>query len=209
MDLSKLPKLSDSSQAPQPPPQVPEQAAPESHPVGYGGYQRPPASIGADIWFNVIVAIILLFLGRSFFSWSVAKMTGQTFHTNVTWTEGANAGNEVAYFDLQGLTAWTDTGMFLFGLAVLFPKRSSSPSRFSNPPVPRGSRLFRTLAHRPLHDHQPLCQHQAHEHRNPPTHVGTRGGFWGIHDRLHSRSAPNPIASASTNRPNGEYLLVS
>jgi hypothetical protein len=121
MDLSKLPKLSDSSQAPQPAAPAPDPATSESRPVDYGGY-RPaaPSGIGADIWFNVIVAIILLFLGRSFFSWSVAKMTGQTFHTNVNWTEGPNAGSEVAYFDLQGFTAWTDAGMFLFGLAVLF-----------------------------------------------------------------------------------------
>jgi hypothetical protein len=120
MDLSKLPKLSDSSQS-QPPPAPMAEAAPQETPQA--ARYRPARSNGvsADIWFNVVVGIILLFLGRSFFSWSIATLTGHPFHTGWTWpADSPKAGQEVSYYELDGYTAFTDTGMFLFGLAILF-----------------------------------------------------------------------------------------
>src|SRR4051812_43983720 len=105
MDLSKLPKLSDSSQSapPQsspshsPPPSAP---APEAQPapVRYASPTTPSAGVSADIWFNVVVAIILMFLGRAFLFWALATLTHQPYHTNVNWMEGPKAGEEVSYF---------------------------------------------------------------------------------------------------------------
>ena len=37
----------------------------------------------------------------------------------MNWTSGPKAGQEVDYFDLEGFTAWTDTAIFLFGLAMV------------------------------------------------------------------------------------------
>jgi hypothetical protein len=57
--------------------------------------------------------------GRNFASYLLAKLKGAEFHTGVNWAVGPNAGQEVAYWDLQGATAWTETGIFLFGLAMI------------------------------------------------------------------------------------------
>jgi hypothetical protein len=125
MDLSKLPKLSDSSQSQPPPPPMAEtapMAETTSQEVRPAARYRPAPSSGVsgDVWFNVVVGMILLFLGRNFLFWAMATLTGQPFHTHVNWTDGPNNGQEVSYFDLQGFTALTETGMFLFGVAILF-----------------------------------------------------------------------------------------
>jgi hypothetical protein len=121
MDLSKLPKLSNthaSEPATQdsPPPTPTAQSR-----VDYrapGAYGSP--GIGADVWFSAIVGLLLIGLGFTFARFAAAKITGHPFHTNVNWEVGPNAGNEVDYFDLEGFTAWTDMGVFLFGLVLLF-----------------------------------------------------------------------------------------
>ncbi|HSV15997.1 MAG TPA: hypothetical protein VLI90_17175 [Tepidisphaeraceae bacterium] len=121
MDLSKLPKLSNT-QAEQPPASAPvasDDPTP-TRPVEYRG--RPSINepeLGADIWVNAIIGLLLIGMGFTFAKFLSAKLTGQPFHTNVNWTTGPNAGSEVAYFDLQGYTAWTDMGMFLFGVVLL------------------------------------------------------------------------------------------
>lgn len=104
MDPSKLPKISNT-----PPP------GPENPPV-----EGPQLTIGFDIWFNLMIGLLLIGLGFSFARFLAAQMTGQPFHTNVTWAQGPHAGQEVAYFDLQGFTAWSDMGVFFFGLILLF-----------------------------------------------------------------------------------------
>jgi len=117
MDLSKLPKFSDSPPPPQPsPPDEPVPAIPiPSRPNQPG--------IGADIWLSLVIGFLFIFMGLTFGKFLVAKLTGQPFHTHVNWTEGPLADSpnpEVAYFDLSGFTAWTDMGVFLFGLVLLF-----------------------------------------------------------------------------------------
>ncbi len=139
MDLSKLPRLSDSaSQTPPPPPQSEVPPAPPQ-PVTYSqpGTYHQPHGISPDIWFNTVVGIILLFVGRSFASWLIATLTGQTFHTGVEWTQASGNSGEVPYFQLQGYTAWTDAGLFIFGVVVLlealclalYQTRPAGPSR--------------------------------------------------------------------------------
>jgi len=70
-----------------------------------------------ELWFNTVVGLLLLYMGWRFALWALATVTGQPFHTAVTFTD---TGLEVPYFQLQGYSAWTEAGMFLFGLTVLF-----------------------------------------------------------------------------------------
>lgn len=79
-------------------------------------------TLGADVWVSVIIGLLMIFMGINFGKFLIARVSGQPYHTGVNWTEGplANSANpEVAYFDLQGFTAWTDMGVFLFGLVLL------------------------------------------------------------------------------------------
>jgi hypothetical protein len=55
---------------------------------------------------------------RPFGGYLISLVTRLPFHTNVTWTEGPNAGQEVAYTQLEGGTFFSDSSVFLFGLAL-------------------------------------------------------------------------------------------
>jgi len=121
MDVSKLPRLSETDKHAPPPAQTPSevgQVAPSpadrSMPV-----QRVSAGVGAEVWLSLIIGIVLMMIGQSFARYSFAKLRGQPFHTNVKWAAGPKEGQEVEYFELEGFTAWTDTGIFLFGLAMV------------------------------------------------------------------------------------------
>ena len=48
-----------------------------------------------------------------------AKLAGREYHTEINWNIGPNAGQEVAYWDLTGGMAWAETGIFLFGVAMI------------------------------------------------------------------------------------------
>ncbi len=117
MDLSKLPKLSDSSQAPQPAAPAPDPAASESRPVDYGGY-RPaaPSGIGADIWFisHCRRSSLLLFWAEAFSPGRIAANDlVPTFRTRTfSWTfKDRTPAAKSRYFDPQGFTVFTDAGM--------------------------------------------------------------------------------------------------
>lgn len=125
MDISKLPRLSETDRhSPPPPPHAPsgdEPAArdapkPQQDPRPV---ERVSAGVGAEVWLSLIIGLVLMMLGQSFARYSIAKVTGQEFHTRVNWTEGPKAGQEVDYWELSGYTAWTDTAIFLFGLAMV------------------------------------------------------------------------------------------
>jgi hypothetical protein len=111
MDISKLPKFSDS---PPPPPNDQPQPAEVIPPK-----PNPQAGVGADVWVSLIVGLLMIYMGLNFGKFLAAKLGGQPYHTNVNWTEGLQAGTEVGYFDLQGFAAWSDMGVFLFGLVLL------------------------------------------------------------------------------------------
>ncbi len=117
MDLSKLPKL---SQSPAPPP-ADAPVAPPAAPIQYGTSQTasPGVFAGPEIWIAGFMGIIFMIVGGTFAKYLVAKMSGQTFHTNVTWTTGERADQEVGYWELQGHTALSDSAIFLFGLSML------------------------------------------------------------------------------------------
>jgi hypothetical protein len=118
MDLSKLPRLSETDKhAPAPPEPVPpvaEQYKPA--PLDYGS-----ADLGVSgyVWLSIILGLIFMMMGGTFARFAFAKLTGQDFHTHAVWQTGPKAGQEVAYFELQGYSAYTDTAVFLFGLAMV------------------------------------------------------------------------------------------
>jgi hypothetical protein len=116
MDYSKLPKLSQTPA----PPATEEQTPPAAAISDYRSARDEETGMGAEIWLSAIIGLVMLMLGWTFARYLGATLTGQPFHTNVTWTtDDERAGKEVGYFELTGYTAWTDAGTFLFGVALL------------------------------------------------------------------------------------------
>jgi hypothetical protein len=127
MDMSKLPRLSQTNKddAPEPITGGPT-TAPPAPPVAQGAARErdadaydPGYSVGAEVWISIILGIVFIFMGFNFARYLGATLTGGTFHTNVNWTSGEKEGQEVGYFELQGGTAHTESGLFLFGLALV------------------------------------------------------------------------------------------
>jgi hypothetical protein len=112
MDLSKLPKLSQT-------PTGPPANDPDVLPAIPYATPTPQPGIGPDIWFNTIMGIIAIFLGKTFAAYVFARLTGQVFHTGIFWTDGPLNGQEVAYPDLMGHQMLSDAGVFVFGLVIL------------------------------------------------------------------------------------------
>ena len=121
MDLSKLPKLSQTAEAARKEGVDPPAAAAPVPPVGpTTNYQSQAGPVlGAEVWISLVLGLVFVFLGWTFVEYVATVARGQAFHTQVNWTEGPKAGQEVAYFELQGYTAWTDASMFLFGAALI------------------------------------------------------------------------------------------
>ena len=125
MDISKLPRLSKTEgQAPgtgeQPAAETPSPDVPPVPTTRLIVYQEP--GFGLEMWITLILALLFLALGRQFASYAIATAGHQTYHTGVTWQEGANAGQEVPYPQLDasfGLPYWSDSGLLFFGLALL------------------------------------------------------------------------------------------
>ena len=128
MDVSKLPKLSDTKAAEGDVPPVPVEAMPPA--TAYRDRMIPPprqAGVGPDVWISTVIGLLFIFMGVTFAKFAVAKLTHQPFHTGVDWTDDAHPTNtEVSYFELSGYTAWTDMGAFLFGLTLLFEAASKA-----------------------------------------------------------------------------------
>ena len=115
MDINKLPRLSETARHAEAPP--PQQHPPDE--VPRQPMERVAPGIGAEVWISLIIGVILMMVGQSFARYAIARLSGNEFHTRVNWTSGPKAGQEVDYWDLQGYTAWTDTAIFLFGLAMV------------------------------------------------------------------------------------------
>src|SRR5262245_2700588 len=114
MDLSKLPRLSETDkQGPVPQPQTVESPALRAYaePINEGA--------GPQVWLSAVLGVVFMLLGRNFARYAFAKLTGGEFHTGVIWQMGPKAGQEVSYFELSGYTGYTETGIFLFGLAMV------------------------------------------------------------------------------------------
>ncbi len=123
MDLSKLPKMGNS-----PPPPQNRDLHPDHSPVSHSippaaeFSQRPPDREvrGPESFIAIAIGIIFMLIGMRFAKWAIATLSGRTFDTGIIWSSGSpNAGQPVAYWDLQGYVAFTETGVFLFGLAMV------------------------------------------------------------------------------------------
>lgn len=150
MDLSKLPKLSDSqSQVPPPvaipvePENTPANARPDYRP---GDRQPGPGiGVGVDIWISVIIGLLLLMMGARFGKWAVATLRHQPYHTEVNWTDGPKTGSEVSYFELEGFTALSEMGIFLFGAMLLAEAAAKFLTVIKPGNISRAFLMFATL----------------------------------------------------------------
>lgn len=121
MDVSKLPRLSDSKAAePAVASAVTGTVSDAPVPVGYGDpYTRRPLELGADVWISTVIGLLFVGLGLTFGKYAVSRLAHQPFSTGIEWTDGPKAGQPVGYFELSGHTAWSDAGAFFFGLTLL------------------------------------------------------------------------------------------
>ena len=120
MDLSKLPKLSETNRPPNAPNQ-PTTTDPATAQPAVLSYRAADAhSFGPEIWLSAIIGIVFILLGLNFAKYVGARMTGHTYHTGVNWLVGPKEGQEVDYSDLQGFVMLNDSAVFLFGLALVF-----------------------------------------------------------------------------------------
>jgi len=104
MDLSKLPKLSET---PRPPAQGdPPPAESERRDEG----ALPPT--GGEVWISIAVGLIMLFLYPRFLQWVFSRLFGTHFNEFVT-----PAGEVVPYPQMPEF--WADLGPTLFGIALL------------------------------------------------------------------------------------------
>ena len=97
MDLSKLPKMSQTPPPPPPPPSEPPQQ-PNPQPVEYRDQiSHVEAGVGGMVWVSVILGSLCIWLGRRFPSYLLAKLSGRGFHTETNWISGPKTGQEVGY----------------------------------------------------------------------------------------------------------------
>lgn len=148
MDVSKLPKLSNTSEH-RPAPgsfctqcgtpitpsmkfcgacgsAVQSDSVPVAKPAGtavldYEPNKEPSAfwMNGAEIWITAILGLIFIFMGSNFLRYSYSTFRGRSYETGIEWSTGPKAGTPVQYYDLMGFTAYTETGECLFGIALL------------------------------------------------------------------------------------------
>jgi hypothetical protein len=114
MDLSKLPKLSET---PKPPPSEPTPTRPAAD--DRADIASVEAGVGGMVWVSLILGALCMMLGRRFPAYVFARLSSREYHTQVNWIAGPRAGQEVGYWELQGSTALTETSIFLFGLALV------------------------------------------------------------------------------------------
>jgi hypothetical protein len=125
MDLSKLPKLSNTqnhSPTPDIAPAEPQTAPSPAQATPYQPYrpgERRPG-VGVDIWISLVIGLLLLMLGANFGKWAIATIRHQPFPTGFSWEDDTpKAGQPKEYFDLAGYTALSEMGIFLFGAMLL------------------------------------------------------------------------------------------
>ncbi len=157
MDISKLPRLSQTPSAPAGGGgQAPSPGDPDAFCTHCGGRLDPqvrfcphcgaPAGRGAaaigtrdgavadsaaaaDLWIALVLGIIFMFLGGNFAKYLLVISSGQPHHTGVNWIAGERAGQEVGYWQLQGSTAFSESALFLFGAALILAAAMNVISR--------------------------------------------------------------------------------
>ena len=112
MDISKLPRMSETAKhAPSPPPPVDQASAqatrPEPAPVAY---EEPDA--GPAIWISIAIGIILLLMYPRFLQWVSSELFGTHFNPFVK-----PDGTVVPYTQVPEF--WADLGPTLFGVVLI------------------------------------------------------------------------------------------
>jgi hypothetical protein len=119
MDMSKLPRLSNTA-ASTPPPDADAPLPPADQPIP--ARPEPPYSeqpmtqgmlMGAEVWLSFVIGIILLLMNTRFISWVLSKMGVGQF----TWTFNDAALNPMDY--TQTVFFWNDLGIVLFALCMI------------------------------------------------------------------------------------------
>ncbi len=100
MDLSKLPKLSDTPKPPAPNP-------PESKPP-----PPEPTSVGAEAWFSIAIGLFLLYMYPRFLQWVFHRLFGTAFNPF------KNSSGEIVPYS-QVPEFWMDLGPVLFGIVLI------------------------------------------------------------------------------------------
>jgi hypothetical protein len=108
MDISKLPRLSETGKhAPAPSP------APDSEPqIPMAAPVKPePRSIGADVWFSIAIGALILLMYPRFLQWVSSRVFGTHFN------EFMLVGKVVPYPQVPEF--WSDLGTTSFGLMLI------------------------------------------------------------------------------------------
>lgn len=110
MDMSKLPRLSESPAPPQT--AQPVLATPTQRRLGV-------MEAGIDLLIGCVVGTIFLMQGAPFGGWLIARMRGLPYDTGNVWNSGDKAGQPVELFDLLLGTGWLYMGEWILGALVL------------------------------------------------------------------------------------------
>jgi hypothetical protein len=110
MDLSKLPRLSETDKN-APPPQY-QKVPTQSETLHYAAPDPVPA--GPEAWFSIVVGLILQLMSTRFWSFAFSKLFGSAF----TWTFSDANGAPITYS--QTVFFMGDLAMVLFGLVLIF-----------------------------------------------------------------------------------------
>lgn len=118
MDISKLPRMSETNKHAPPPTEPaatpdgpPRDVAPlHARPV-YARDDGPPA--GADVWISIAVGVILILMAPRVWQYAFSRLFGSAF----TWTFTDAAGNPLPY--TQSVFFWGDLAMALFAVVLI------------------------------------------------------------------------------------------
>jgi hypothetical protein len=112
MDLSKLPRLSETDKhAPQPPdPESLLDPQPADRPPVVS--PMPAATVGPEAWFSIGIGVILLLMFPRFLQWASSRVLGTHFNEFVL-----SDGTIVPYPQVP--TFWMDLGPTLFGIVLI------------------------------------------------------------------------------------------
>ena len=81
-----------------------------------------------SIWLSLIIGLVVMMMGWGSAKWATATLLGRTYDTGVTWQTGTRAGQSVAYWDLMGHQALSESALFLFGLACVLEAAAMAAS---------------------------------------------------------------------------------
>lgn len=109
MDLSKLPHRNQTER----PTEKPADAPPDEIPVARQvPHARAELAAGPEVFINVIVGLLLLYMGWPLFDFLIHKLTGRAFNYPVTGPSGPIPFMQSVFF-------WMHLGTVLFGIALI------------------------------------------------------------------------------------------